>query len=113
MDNTFYTSGRWEDYPEVFVGPRIPPGLRFRRALERDQERETQRTCLGGDQYTVEIRTEIFLAEARRRGGIEYMHPTPDNTPAPEMTIWEQSDAWARRFIESERAKNKKENSDV
>lgn len=111
MEHNFYTAGRWEDYPKIFVGPRIPATLRWRRALERDQERETQRLGLGGDQYTVMIRTEFFLAEARRRGGLEYMHPTPDNTPAPEMTIWEQGDAWARRLIESER--KKKEAPDV
>lgn len=114
MDNgIFYTAGRWEDYPTIFVGPRIPAGLRWQRALERDMEREIQRSCLGGDRYTIEIRTEGFLMEARRRGGLEYMHPTPDNAPPRVPTIWEQSDAWARRFIESERAKNKKENSDV
>lgn len=111
MDNTFYTSGRWEDYPSVFVGPRIPPGLRFRRALERDQERETQRTCLGGDQYTIEIRTEAFLMEARRRGGLEYMHPSPDNKEPTALSLWEQSDAWARRLIEADR--KKKEADDV
>lgn len=108
MDNEiFYTAGRWQDYPEVFVGPRIPAGLRFKRALERDQEIEVQRSGLGGDRWTIEIRTEGFLMEARRRGGLEYMHPTPDNTPVPEMTIWEQSDAWARRLVESERNKKK------
>ena len=109
MDN-FYTSGRWEDYPTIFVGPRIPPGLRWRRAVERDMEREVQRSGLGGDRYTVEIRTEFFLAEACRRGGLEYMHPAPDNAPVPEMTIWEQGDAWARRLIESERAKKEAKN---
>lgn len=111
MDNPLYTAGRWEDYPKIFVGPRIPPGLRFKRALERDQERETARTCLGGDRYTVEIRTEGFLLEARRRGGIEYMHPTPPGQPAPVLSMREQGDAWARRLIESER--KKKEVPDV
>ncbi len=111
MDNEiFYTAGRWQDYPEVFVGPRIPAGLRWQRALERDQERETQRTCLGGDRWTIEIRTEFFLMRARLRGGLEYMHPSPDEAPAPEMTIWEQSDDWARRLIESERAKKEANN---
>ena len=110
MEHTFYTSGRWEDYPKIFVGPRIPPGLRFKRALERDQERETQRTALGGDQWTIMIRTEFFLAEARRRGGLEYIHPTPDNTPPRIPTLWEQGDAWARRLIESERAKKEAKN---
>ena len=110
MDNTFYTSGRWEDYPSVFVGPRIPPGLRWQRTLERDQEEETRRTCLGGDRYTVEIRTEFFLMRARLRGGIEYMHPAPDDVPEPTLSIWEQGDAWARRLIESERAKKEAKN---
>ena len=110
MDN-FYTSGRWEDYPTIFVGPRIPPGLRWRRAVERIQEEETQRLCLGGDQWTVMIRTEAYLAEARRRGGLEYMHPSPDNTPPRALTIWEQGDAWARRLIESERKKKEAPNA--
>lgn len=111
MEHNFYTAGRWEDYPKIFVGPRIPATLRWRRALERDQERETQRLGLGGDQYTVKIRTEFFLMEARRRGGLEYMHPSPDNTPAPTPSIWEQGDAWARRLIESERAKKEAPNA--
>ena len=110
MDN-FYTSGRWEDYPTIFVGPRIPPGLRWRRAVERDMEREVQRSGLGGDRYTVEVRTEFFLAEARRRGGLEYMHPVPPGQPAPAPSIWEQGDAWARRLIESERAKKEAPNA--
>ena len=111
MEHTFYTSGRWEDYPKIFVGPRIPAGLRFKRALERDQEEETRRTCLGGDRYTIEIRTEAYLAEARRRGGLEYMHPTPDNKEPPVLSIWEQGDAWARRLIESERKKKEAPNA--
>lgn len=112
MDN-FYTSGRWEDYPSVFVGPRIPAGLRWRRTVERDMEREVQRSGLGGDRHTVEIRTEFFLMQARLRDGLEYMHPTPDNKEPPVLSIWEQGDAWARRLIAAERAKNKKESSDV
>lgn len=36
------TADRWEDYSD-FVGPRIAPGLRWRRMIEREAEEFYQR----------------------------------------------------------------------
>ncbi len=103
--DVIHTAGRWEDYPTIFVGPRIPAGLRWRRMMDRYTEREVLRTGLGGDKYTIEIRCAYFLGEAKRRGGLEFTHPVPEGQDAPKRDIYAESDAWAYRMIEAERAR--------
>lgn len=110
--NVFYTAGRWEDYPEIFVGPRIPPGLRWKRTVERYEEREVMRSGLSGDPMIVELRCAFFLGEARRRGGLEFTRPVPEGQDAPKRDIFAEGDAWAARMIAAH-SKKKKENNNA
>lgn len=110
--DTFYTAGRWEDYPEVFVGPRIPPGLRWRRTVERYEEREVMRSGLSGDPMIIELRCAYFIGEAKRRGGLEFTRPVPEGQPPPKRDIYAESDAWAHRMIAAEHAREAQQQKD-
>ena len=107
--DVFYTAGRWEDYPEIFVGPRISPALRWRRTMDRQTEREMQRMGLGGDPLTIEARCAFYIGEARRRGGFEFMHPIPEGQPEPKRDIFAEGDAWAARMIAADRARKEQQ----
>ena len=106
---TFYTAGRWEDYPEIFVGPRISPALRWRRTVQRYEDREVMRSGLSGDPMIIELRCAFFLGEAKRRGGLEFTRPVPEGQPEPKRDIFAEGDAWAARMIAADRARKEQQ----